>query len=263
MSISPWDDLNWNQEELAFRKRLRHGNGHRAHPAMFPIALPQRVISFFLAGEEQLVLDPFLGSGSTTFAAMLMGHRSVGCEIRRDYCDLIQERTPYYRTLSSSQHDAYVVQHTAERLLEFVAPETVGLAVTSPPYWSIMSRKRSADKREIRDYTALRDASSDLTAVEDYGTFLVRLAVIFNRVYQTLRPGAYCIVNCMDLRVESMFYPFHSDLAAALVREGFQYQDLIVWDRRKMYNSLRPLGYPYRPLINRCHEYLLVMQRPK
>jgi hypothetical protein len=66
----------------------------------------------------------------------------------------------------------------------------------------------------------------------------------------------------MDIRKRDRFYPFHSDLASELVRVGFEWDDLIVWDRRHEYNNLRPLGYPAVFRINKVHEYLLIMRKP-
>ena len=53
-----------------------------------------------------------------------------------------------------------------------------------------------------------------------------------------------------------------SDLPERLRRTGWIYDDLIVWDRRQHYNSLRPLGYPSVFRINKVHEYRLIFRKP-
>lgn len=60
-----------------------------AHPAPFPVALPERAIS---ATGAALVFDPFCGSGSTLIAAKRRGRRAIGVEVNRDYCDLAIQR---------------------------------------------------------------------------------------------------------------------------------------------------------------------------
>jgi DNA modification methylase len=50
------------------------------HKAMFPIEIPQRIIALHTFVGD-VVCDPFLGSGSTTKVASLMGHNSIGFEI--------------------------------------------------------------------------------------------------------------------------------------------------------------------------------------
>jgi len=61
------------------------------HPAPFPIELPRRLIELYTY-ENDIVLDPFLGSGSTAIAALHAGRHFVGYEISRDYVELAQKR---------------------------------------------------------------------------------------------------------------------------------------------------------------------------
>ena len=57
------------------------------HPCQFPVAIPQRLIKA-LTKPEGLVLDPFMGSGTTGVAALIEGRRFVGAEIKREYYDI-------------------------------------------------------------------------------------------------------------------------------------------------------------------------------
>jgi site-specific DNA-methyltransferase (adenine-specific) len=57
------------------------------HPAPFPEELPRRLIKLY-SYPDDLVLDPFLGSGTTAVAAVKLGRRAVGVEINPTFCDL-------------------------------------------------------------------------------------------------------------------------------------------------------------------------------
>lgn len=59
------------------------------HPAPFPTALIERIIS---STNAQLVLDPFMGSGTTAIAARNTGRNFIGIEISPEYCSLAGER---------------------------------------------------------------------------------------------------------------------------------------------------------------------------
>lgn len=59
------------------------------HPAPFPVELVQRCIQSTTA---EIVLDPFLGSGSTAIAAEICGRKWIGIDISKDYCKLSRER---------------------------------------------------------------------------------------------------------------------------------------------------------------------------
>jgi DNA modification methylase len=67
------------------------GASTRHHPAPYPVELAERLIRMFsFVGDT--VLDPFLGTGTTTVAAAKAGRNSVGFEVDEHYFDMAQER---------------------------------------------------------------------------------------------------------------------------------------------------------------------------
>jgi adenine-specific DNA-methyltransferase len=69
------------------------------HPAQFPIAVVQRIVRA-CSRDGDLVLDPFAGSGSTLVASLLNDRRSMGIEIRPDYCAIAERRIRAVRSRS-------------------------------------------------------------------------------------------------------------------------------------------------------------------
>jgi DNA modification methylase len=70
----------------------RDGNAPETeHPAIFPHALPAELISTFSSPGE-LLLDPYVGSGTTLFAAKRLGRRAIGIEIEERYCEIAAKR---------------------------------------------------------------------------------------------------------------------------------------------------------------------------
>lgn len=61
------------------------------HPAPFPVDLPRRLIELYTYRED-LVLDPFIGSGTTAVAAVETGRHYVGFDTEQPYIDLARER---------------------------------------------------------------------------------------------------------------------------------------------------------------------------
>jgi len=61
------------------------------HPAPFPMALAERVIRLY-SYRDDVVLDPFIGSGTTCAAAAQNGRHYVGFDVSPDYCALAKER---------------------------------------------------------------------------------------------------------------------------------------------------------------------------
>jgi hypothetical protein len=70
----------------------------------------------------------------------------------------------------------------------------------------------------------------------------------------------------MDLRKKDKFYPLHIDIidkVTKLTYPSFELNDIIIWNRQNDYNNLRPLGFPYKFIVNKIHEYLLIFEKPK
>lgn len=61
------------------------------HPAPFPVELPYRLIQLYTF-EEEIVLDPFMGSGQTAIAAIRSKRNYVGYEINKEYVKLAEKR---------------------------------------------------------------------------------------------------------------------------------------------------------------------------
>ncbi len=68
-----------------------HQIGHNTHPCAFPMTLPLLLISASCP-PNGIVLDPFMGSGTTLRAARLLKRRAIGIEKREDYCEYAAKR---------------------------------------------------------------------------------------------------------------------------------------------------------------------------
>jgi len=85
------------------------------HPAPFPVELPQRFIELYtFAGE--LVLDPFMGSGSTAVAALRTGRHFIGYDTDREYAAVARARVAAERAAASPPRDQ--AAKVAAQLLE-------------------------------------------------------------------------------------------------------------------------------------------------
>jgi SAM-dependent methyltransferase len=70
---------------------LPTSNGKNGHGAEFPLALAGRCIAL-TSRTGDLVLDPFVGSGTTAIAAAELGRRFVGYDISKKYIDVAERR---------------------------------------------------------------------------------------------------------------------------------------------------------------------------
>lgn len=70
---------------------LPTSSGRDGHGAQFPLALPARCIALS-SNKDDLVLDPFVGSGSSGIAAKKLGRRFIGIDVSDEYLDIANRR---------------------------------------------------------------------------------------------------------------------------------------------------------------------------
>ena len=63
------------------------------HPAPFPVALIDRIIGSTTA---KIIIDPFMGSGTTALSAKKLNRHFIGIDIAQEYCDLAKKRLTYF-----------------------------------------------------------------------------------------------------------------------------------------------------------------------
>jgi DNA modification methylase len=84
---------NWVGRTLAYPTNVLHlatESSNRSHSATFPLDLPKWFIKLFTQ-EGDLVLDPFMGAGTTALAAQALGRHYLGIELLPEYIELAQQ----------------------------------------------------------------------------------------------------------------------------------------------------------------------------
>ena len=87
-SISKENFMEWSKSIWRFPTVSAKKVGH---PAPFPIELPKRLIEFY-SFESDIILDPFMGSGTSALAALELNRYFVGYEIQKEYVELANKR---------------------------------------------------------------------------------------------------------------------------------------------------------------------------
>ncbi|WP_457641814.1 DNA-methyltransferase [Persephonella sp.] len=104
------EDTISKEEFLEFTKSIWSFKPESAkkvgHPAPFPIELPKRCIQLY-SFKEDVILDPFCGSGTTCLAAKQLGRYYIGYDIKEEYCKIAQKR------LSEANYELF--NHEKER----------------------------------------------------------------------------------------------------------------------------------------------------
>ena len=152
--------------------------------------------------------------------------------------------------------------HLGDARAMHLAPESVHLIVTSPPYWT------------LKQY---RDTEGQLGHLEDYEEFLVELDGIWQQCFDALVPGGrlICVVGdvCLSRRKNNgrhMVVPLHASIQEHCRQIGYDNLSPIIWHKiaNATYevsgNGSSFLGKPYEPnaVIKNDIEFILMERKP-
>ncbi|MDR1585963.1 MAG: hypothetical protein LBS57_00755 [Treponema sp.] len=236
----------------------------RQHPAPFSFQDVARLIRFFTK-KGGLVLDPFVGVGSTLKACALEGRRGIGFELNPRYAKLAKERlkTEIDHAVSNPG-DQKVITGDARNLILKLEEDSLDLVVTSPPYWNILHKedhKVNQERKSNNLDTKYGDDSRDLGNIMDYKEFLAELSGILGSCGKVLKRKKYMAVIVSDFRNKSKFIMFHADLAHELEKYKLELRGItILYQKHK---GVFPYGYPYAFVSNIHHQYILILQNMK
>ncbi|MBD3186950.1 site-specific DNA-methyltransferase [Candidatus Bathyarchaeota archaeon] len=87
-TISRDEFLEWTNGLWTFSGESKKRVGH---PAPYPVELPDRCIKLF-SYKDDVILDPFMGSGTTLLASRINDRTGIGVDISTEYCELAKER---------------------------------------------------------------------------------------------------------------------------------------------------------------------------
>src|SRR5579875_542628 len=237
------------------------------HPATYPIALARRCIELF-SHKGQLVVDPFMGSGTTLLAARDAERNAVGFDINPAYIKLTQERLAQDTLFTTTQQ--IPILDDARHIAHYFEEESITCVVTSPPYANLLNRKRKnksrrGDERKNGQYMKVEQYSQD---PRDLGTLdLERYAEAMKDVFRSmlplLRAKAHCVINVPDMWWEDKRVLIHVALIHALEAVGYELRNIIIWDRTNVVNRVGIFGWPSNYItMGTTFEYLLDFRKP-
>jgi DNA modification methylase len=258
----------WLKSQLGVWRFTFEGRDIRdknVHPATFPISLSKKVIELF-THQGELVLDPFVGSGTTLVAANDTNRNAVGFDLQKKYVDLCASRIKQSELFTSARQVA--IQDDARNISTYLQPETVKLIWTSPPYANLLNRARKNKSRRNRDNGQLGKVEQYSQDPRDLGTMALEeytqsMGDIFESLLPLLRHKAHCVINVPDMWWENQRITIHVSLIQELRKRGYELRNVIIWDRTNIVNQIGIFGWPSNYItMGVTFEYLLDFWRP-
>lgn len=257
----------WLKAQLGvwqFNYNGRDMRDKKLHPATFPISLAARLIELFTHRGE-LVLDPFVGSGTTLVAAQDLGRNAAGFDLSDAYIALSRTRLGFSMDGSCQQ---MALVDDARNIPAYMEQDSASLIFTSPPYANLLNRTRLNKSRRVRkndQYLKVEQYSQDS---RDLGTlpldeYAHEMGQIFANLLPLVRPGAHCVINVPDMWWENERVTIHVSVIEALRKVGYEFRNTIIWDRTNIVNKIGIFGWPSNYItMGTTFEYLLDFRRP-
>jgi len=260
----------WIQAQVAIWEFYYNGRDIRdkkIHPAVFPVGLPTKCIQLF-THEGELVLDPFVGIGTTLLAACNTNRNAVGFDLKKEYVEFTRKRLG--ESCSSSRTRQIAICDDALNIPQYLKEETISLAVTSPPYANMLNRPRKnksirGNLRTNEHYLTVQQYSNnprDLGTM-DGQTYANAIGEIYRASLPLLKPKAHCLINLTDLWWENKRTLVHVYVIEAMQHAGYELRNIIIWDRRNLVNKVGIFGWPNNYItLGTTFEYILDFWRP-
>ncbi len=203
------------------------------------------------SAEGDIVLDAFIGSGTTLIESKLTRRRGIGVDINEDALMLTRDRLNF-----ASLHNNFFEQKTYlgdARNLSFLKDSTIDLIATHPPYASIISYTKNANHNK----------EGDLSKVHSIEEFCGEMKKVADEFYRVLKPGKYCAILMGDTRRHKHQVPISFRVMQVFLEAGFVLKESVI----KVQHNTKTAGLWAKKSVENnflllMHEHLFVFRKP-
>ena len=260
-SVKNWEPADFKMEKTTIWNFPIRGNW-AVHAGDYrgnwpPQLVRNIIIKFTMPGD--LVLDPFMGGGTTLIEAWLLGRYSVGIDISKLAFQSASARLEHMQLLSEQDYRARLEYKYKPHLIlgdstfvdentsyKAIRPRSVNLLCVHPPYLDVLAFTEGNPR--------------DLSSIREPGEFLRRITVFAEASTAYLAADNVCAVLMGDVRRNGRVIPLGAWTLDAFLGVGFQLREVIVKtqnrDRSSEFYYSSPNGY----LL--AHEYLYILKWP-
>jgi len=260
LDLTQWreyDDI-WTESLWQIPERDRSGAHLADYHGNFVPQIPYQAMRRYTK-QGDVVLDTFLGSGTTLIECRRLGRHGIGVELKRELAKqtakrIGQEDNPHDIVTQVVQGDSANLKTAAPRIetaLQAIGKSSVQLALLHPPYHSIIK---------------FSDGKNDLSNCASVAEFAVRFGQVVDVTDQFLDPGRFLVLVIGDMYEAGEWIPLGFHCMQQVLARGYTLKSLVVKDmqgnraKRNLENIWR-----YRALAGGFyifkHEYVMFFQK--
>ncbi len=245
MSVKKWEPEDFELEMntvWSFPKRGDWATHDAKYRGNWSPYIPRNLLlRYSKAGD--LVLDQFVGGGTTLVEAKLLGRDSIGVDVNPAALERCHEKIDFE---CENAGQVYIKQGDA-RKLDFVPDENIDFVCTHPPYADIIQYSE--------------DIEGDLSHLK-VKDFLIEMQSVASEAYRVLKKDCFCAILMGDTRKKGHVVPMSFEVMRIFEGAGFKTKEIVI----KEQHNCRATGYwktnsaKYNFLLL-AHEYLFVFRK--
>ena len=206
--------------------------------------IPRSLILLY-SQEDDIVLDPMMGSGTTMIETKLLKRKGIGFDIHSEVVNLAKGSCTFESEKGSHEP---ILKTGDARHLSSVKDESIDLVVTHPPYLNII------------EYGA-KEAEGDISRISNLSKFCDEIEKIARESFRVLKPGKYCAILIGDTRRKRHFVPLAFNVMSRFLKTGFILKEDVI----KLQHNCTTTRYwqsQNRDFLLIMHEHLFVFRKP-
>ena len=197
--------------------------------------------------ENELILDPMVGSGTTLIEARLLNRNGIGYDVNKNAVEITSDRIDFKIDNKSKQSVSFGDVRTLTELKD----ASVDLIITHPPYANIVTY---SDRKN----------PNDLSSLAGIPTFLDELEVGIKELFRVLKSDRYCAILIGDTRKGQHYVPLSHFVLDRCLRNGFALkEEIIKTQHNTKYGQRWKAQAKHFQFYLIMHEHLFVFRKPK
>lgn len=192
---------------------------------------------------NDLILDQFVGGGTTLIECKLNNRNAVGIDINPNAV----ERTIEKLNFDCNFENDIKVEIGNACNLENIKDNSIDLICTHPPYANVIKYSN--------------DISEDLSRLA-YKDFLIAIEKVASECYRVLNKNKFCAIVMGDIRKNGMVQPLGFEVMQRFVNVGFKHKEIIIKEQHncKATGFWKSNSEKYNFLLL-AHEYIFVLKK--
>ncbi|MCK6130626.1 MULTISPECIES: TRM11 family SAM-dependent methyltransferase [Parvimonas] len=205
--------------------------------------IPRNIILRY-SKENDIVLDQFVGGGTTLVEAKLLNRNIIGVDVNDIAIQRCKEKVDFEYKQSNSK---VIIKKGDARNLFFLENESIDLICTHPPYANIINYSD--------------DLENDLSRL-NIKDFLIQMEKVANESYRVLKKGKFCAILMGDTRQKGNMIPMSFKVMEIFKKTGFTLKEIIIKEQHncKATGFWKTNSIKYNFLLI-AHEYLFIFKK--